>query len=83
MTVYYYTIFALFAILCYMIVVDKNVALFIDLSVRYAKVQLQRLWWMIQFHPANPIARWTLERRIAKMTRELEKQLKVKDNDSV
>lgn len=74
---YYYAIFTVFAILCYMIVVDKNVAVFIELMVRYAGVQLKRAWWIVRFHPINPIPRWTLKWRVEQMTRKLEKDLKI------
>lgn len=81
MTLYYYVIFAVFAIIAYMMVVDKNVATFIDLMVRYAGVQLKRAWWIVRFHPANPIPRWTLNWRIERMTRQLEKRLQIDTKD--
>lgn len=77
MTLYYYAIFAVFAIIVYMITVDKNVAIFIDLMIRYAGVQLKRAWWIVRFHPINPIPRWTLKWRVERMTRQLEKSLKI------
>jgi hypothetical protein len=63
-----------------MIVVDKNVAIFIELMLRFAWVQVKRAWWIVRFHPINPIPRWTLNWRIERMTRQLEKDLK---NDSL
>ena len=60
-----------------MIVVDKNVGVFIDLMIRYAWVQVKRAWWIVRFHPINPIPRWTLKWRVERMTRELEKTLKI------
>ncbi|HRD41929.1 MAG TPA: hypothetical protein PLI52_04115 [Prochlorococcaceae cyanobacterium AMR_MDS_5431] len=66
-----------------MIIVDKNVAIFIELMARFAVVQLKRAWWIVRFHPINPIPRWTLNWRVERMTRQLEKELKVKNNDSV
>lgn len=77
MTIYYYAIFTVFSIIVYMIVMDKNVAIFIDLMIKYIGVQFQRFFWLIRFHPANPIARWSFNRRVEKMTRELEKSLKI------
>lgn len=75
--IYYYATFSVFAILCYMIVVDKNVGIFIDLMIRFAWVQVKRAWWIVRFHPINPIPRWTLKWRVERMTRELEKKLKI------
>jgi hypothetical protein len=81
MELYYYSIFAFFAILAYVMVVDRNVVTFIDLTIRYIGVQLKRAWWMIRFHPINPIPRWTLNWRIERMTRQLEKDLKIDIKD--
>lgn len=79
--VYYYTIFALFAILCYAIVVDENVATFIDLSIKYLRIQLERLWWMARFHPNNPITNFIMDRKMSKLAKELEKELISKNGD--
>jgi hypothetical protein len=81
MELYYYLVFAFFSVVAYMMVVDRNVVAFIDLAFRYAGVQLKRAWWIIRFHPINPIPRWTLQRRIEKMTRQLEKDLKIDTKD--
>ena len=77
MELYYYTIFAVFAVIAYMMVVDRNVVTFIDLMIRYAGVQLKRAWWIVRFHPINPIPRWTLNWRVERMTRQLEKRLNI------
>lgn len=78
---YYYAIFTVFSIIAYIIVVDKNVAIFIELMARYAVVQLKRAWWIVRFHPVNPIPRWTLNWRIERMTRQLEKRLQIDTKD--
>lgn len=72
--IYYYTLFAFFAIVCYLITVDKNVADYIVLQCMNAVVQIKRLIWMIRFHPNNPIAKWMWERRVQKMIKEFEKE---------
>lgn len=83
MTLYYYAIFAVFAIVAYMIIVDKNVAIFIDLMIRYAGVQLKRFWWIIRFHPDNKISIWLMNRRIERMTKKLRQELKLEDDTEV
>lgn len=77
---YYYALFTVFAVLAYMIIVDKNVAIFIELMIKFAWVQIKRAWWIVRFHPANPIPRWTLNWRVNRMVRKLEKEL---NNDSL
>jgi hypothetical protein len=81
MELYYYAAFTAFAILAYMVAVDKNVAIFIELMFRFAWVQLKRAWWIVRFHPINPIPRWTLNWRVERMTRQLEKDLKINTKD--
>ena len=77
MNLYYYIIFTFFALVSYMMIVDKNIITFIELMVQFSGVQLKRAWFIIRFHPANPIPRWTFARRIERMTRELEKDLQM------
>jgi hypothetical protein len=77
MTLYYYIILTFVAAISYMMVVDKNIITYIELTFQFAVVQLKRVWWIVRFHPINPIPRWTLNRRIERMTRELEEKLKI------
>ena len=81
MTLYYYLVFAFFSVIAYMMVVDRNVVTFIDLAFRFAGIQLKRAWWIIRFHPINPIPRWTLKWRIERMTKQLEKDLKIQNKN--
>jgi hypothetical protein len=77
MTLYYYIILTLLAVLSYMMIVDRNIITYIELIFQFAVVQLKRAWFIVKFHPANPITRWIFERRIERMTRELEEDLKM------
>jgi hypothetical protein len=81
MTLYYYLVFAFFSVIAYMMVVDRNVVTLIELMFQYAGVQLKRAWWIIRFHPINPIPRWTLKWRIERMTKQLEKDLKIQNKN--
>lgn len=77
---YYYILFVVFAIIIYMMVVDENVTTSIDLLFRYFIIQCKRLWWMMRFHPKNPISKWIYERRIKRMIDKLQTELGVKDD---
>ncbi len=81
MTLYYYLVFAFFSVIAYMMVVDRNVVTLIELMFQYAGVQLKRAWWIIRFYPINPIPRWTLKWRIERMTKQLEKDLKIQNKN--
>lgn len=78
MTIYYYIVFTIFTGIAYMMIVDKNVLTYIELIFGYSIVQIKRAWWIVRFHPNNPIPRWTLNWRIERMTKKLEKELDVK-----
>jgi hypothetical protein len=81
MQLYYYFILTFVAVVSYMMIVDRNIITYIELMFRFAGVQLKRAWWIIRFHPINPIPRWTLNWRVERMTRQLEKDLKINTKD--
>lgn len=74
---YYYILFFLFCIVAYAIVVDKNVAIFIDLLFKIFKLELEKIWWKIKFHPQNPITnlikRWEYEKIAKELIQEYHK----------
>lgn len=78
MTTYYYVLFIIFSVIAYMIVVDNNVSVYITLIFKILKVNTQRLFWMIRFHPRNPITnlikRWEYDRLAKELQREMESQ---------
>lgn len=76
MTLYYYIIFTIVAVVSYMMIVDRNIITYIELIYQSAIVQFKLAWWVVKLHPSNPISRWTFDRRIEQMTRELEEDLK-------
>ena len=74
MTAYYYTLFIVFTIIAAMIVLDNNVGVYITLIFKILKVNIERLFWMIRFHPNNFITTWIQNRKYDKIARELEKE---------
>ena len=74
MTVYYSSL-AIFGIIAYILIVDKNVSDAIVLVFKMIPIQAQRLFWMIRFHPRNPITNFLMERKYEKMALELQKEL--------
>ena len=74
MTTYYYTLFIAFTIIATMIVLDNNVGVYITLIFKILKVNIERLVWMIRFHPNNFITTWLNNRKYDKIARELEKE---------
>lgn len=75
MNIYCYTLLTVFAIIAYIIVVDQNVAIFIDLVFKIIKVNVERFYWVIRFHPKNPITNLIMRIKYAKIAKDLEREL--------
>jgi hypothetical protein len=67
----------IFAVVAYMIVVDKNVAEYLTLVFKLIKLNCERYWWMIRFHPQNPITNLIRRAEYAKIAKELQKSLEI------
>jgi len=57
-----------------MMVVDPNVSDYIILLSKISKINLQRTYWMIRFHPiiiSSPISKWLMMRKYMKIIKQL------------
>lgn len=75
MLIYYYTLFTVFAIICYMMIVDKNVSLFLELVYKITKLNVERFYWMAILHPKNPITNYLKEKEYKKIAESLHNEL--------
>jgi len=76
--IYYYTLFSLFAIVVTMMIIDQNVSTYIFLLSKSAKLNIERLFWMMRFHPVvqnNFISRWIMYRKYLKISKDLENEI--------
>ena len=71
------TLLIISAFVAYFIVTDENVSKFIQLQLQVIQVNIQRYYLMTKLHPRNPITNWMMNRKYAKMERELRKKLKM------
>lgn len=62
-----------------MIVVDKNVGDYLILLLKIVKVNIERFYWMVRFHPQNPITNLIMKWKYDKMARDLEKEFAEKE----
>lgn len=74
MNSYYYFWISIFTIIAVMIVLDPNVGEFITLASKVVKVNTERIWWMIRFHPRNPVTNLIKKWEYDKIARELEQE---------
>lgn len=84
--IYYYSIFTIFAILVTMMVIDPNVSDYIVLVSKIAKTNLERMFWMIRFHPvilSSPIGKWWMMRKYMRTAEQLAQELSKKNQDGV
>jgi len=84
--IYYYTLFTVFAIIITMMIVDPNVADYIYLYFKIIRVNLERFYWMIRFHPAiltSPIGKWWMMRKYMRTAEKLAQELSQKQQDGV
>ena len=85
MNTYYLTILAVFSIVAYMMIVDQNVADFILLIPRIIKLNVERFYWKIRFHPivtTNKLSQWLMMRKYEKLIKEYEQQNKTDSGTS-
>lgn len=84
--IYYYTLFTLFAIILTMMVIDPNVSDYILILVKIVKNKLERIYWMIRFHPiiiSSPIGRWWMMRKYMRTVKELSQEPPKNQDDAV
>jgi hypothetical protein len=74
MTPFQSTLFIVFAVVAYMIIVDKNVGDYLILLLKIIKVNIERFYWMIRFHPKNPITNLIMKWKYDKLAKELQKE---------
>ena len=67
----YYIYFIIFFCIAYLIVTDQSIAKAFYLLTELAKVQYQKVKWIMFNHPANPIVKYMMWRRSMKLAKEL------------
>ena len=59
---------------------DKNVEDFIIFKLKLMKINIERLIWMIKFHPRNPITNYIQAKKYEKLAEQLHNEI-IKDGD--
>lgn len=72
---YYLSLFLVFSIVAFMLVVDRNVSDYIVLIFKLFKINIEKFFWMIKLHPKNPITNFMMKRQYEKIAKELHKEL--------
>jgi hypothetical protein len=72
---YYFSLILIFSIISYIIIADRNVSDYIELTFKIIKVNMERAFWMIKLHPKNPITNYFMKKQYEKIAKELHKEL--------
>lgn len=67
-------ILLVFGVIAYMMIIDKNVGQYLTLVFKITQVNIQRLFWMVKYHPNNFITTWIQNRKYDRIAKELEKE---------
>lgn len=73
---YYYGLSLSIFIIIAIIIVDQNVADYINLIFKIIKVNTERMLWMIRFHPRNPITNLMMKWKYDRIAKQLEEEYK-------
>lgn len=82
--IYYYTVFTIFCVIVTMMVIDPNVGEYIILLSKTVKVNVERIFWMMRFHPvilSSPIGKWWMMRKYMRTAEKLAQELSQKEKD--
>lgn len=74
------TLLVIFGVVAYMMWVDENVATYVNLTFKIMKVNVGRIWWMIRFHPQNPITNLIMRWKYDRIARELQREMERKED---
>lgn len=74
MSSYQYLVLVVFSIVLWLMIVDPNVAEYVNLIFKIIGVNFRRFVWMVQYHPKNPITNFIMERKYEQLAKELEKE---------
>ena len=83
---YYYSLLTVFVIILTVIVIDQNIGDYLILLTKSVRLNVERMFWMIRFHPAilsSPIGKWWMMRKYMRTVKELSQELSQKDQDGV
>lgn len=77
----YYAWFLLFALILYLITIDKNIAQAFLLVSKIAQLWFAKTKWWILYNPRNPIIKYMIWRRSYKLAQQIQKSIE-KDANS-
>lgn len=68
---YYYSLFAVFAIILALMVIDPNVGVYIDLQFKLLRIRVLTFWMRATMYPRIKYNNWQIQRRLKQFQREI------------
>jgi hypothetical protein len=70
-----------FSILAYIIFADKNVEDYLILLLKIARLNVERFFWIVKYHPKNFITNYLKYREFQELSKKMELEFLNRDND--
>ena len=70
-----YGLLLVFGIVLYVMIIDQNVADYLTLVFKMTRLNIERMFWMIRFHPKNPITNLIMRWKYERIARELQEEM--------
>lgn len=64
----------IFGIIAYVMILDENVGTYLTLIFQMMKINFERFYWMIRYHPNNFITTWIQNRKYDQIAKELQQE---------
>lgn len=72
----YYIWLSIFSVIAYFVATDESVAKYVILMYKLLGVNVKRFYWILRFHPKNPITNLIKRWEYDKIARQLRKEFK-------
>ena len=69
MILYYYVLLTFFAVIAALMILDPNIAAFIDIQFRFAIINLRKAWILTRMYPSLMLDKWRFQKALRKHRR--------------
>lgn len=74
MTPFNSIVLIIFGVIAYMMILDENIGIYLTLVFKMWRINIERLFWMMKYHPNNFVTTYFQNRKYDRIARELEKE---------
>lgn len=74
MTPFNSTLLIIFGVIAYIMILDENVGTYLTLLFKMWRINTQRFFWMMRYHPNNFVTTYLQNRKYDRIAKELQKE---------